>query len=83
VYRTIMWVTGMVLLVWVTGESSTYYGLPVQHARSHMLLDGDPGAAGRRRPVTLAARAIRKRDDGTRGGGNGFCGPCTRPLPVC
>jgi hypothetical protein len=32
--------------------------------------------------VTLAARAIRKRDDGTRGGRSGSCGRCTRPSPA-
>jgi putative copper resistance protein D len=70
-YRTVLWVAGMVLLLWVTaGPINAYQDyLFSVHMVGHMLLTMAiplllvPGA-----PVTLAARAIRKRDDGTRGG---------------
>ena len=70
-YRTIMWVAGWLLLVWVTGGVINVYQdyLFSMHMVGHMLLTMAiplllvPGA-----PITLAARAIRKRDDGTRGG---------------
>jgi len=71
VYRTIMWVAGWLLLVWVTGGVINVYQdyLFSMHMVGHMLLTMAiplllvPGA-----PITLAARAIHKRDDGTRGG---------------
>lgn len=71
VYRTIMWVLGWLLLVWVTGGVINVYQdyLFSMHMVGHMLLTMAiplllvPGA-----PITLAARAIEKRDDGTRGG---------------
>ncbi|MGI6878773.1 cytochrome c oxidase assembly protein [Microbacterium sp. gxy059] len=71
VYRTVLWVLGMLTLVWVTNGALNAYGhfLFSAHMLLHMLLTMAiplmlvPGA-----PVTLAARAIRKRDDGTRGG---------------
>jgi len=71
VYRTVLWLAGLVLLVWVTGGVVNVYQdyLFSMHMVGHMLLTMAiplllvPGA-----PVTLAARAIRKRDDGTRGG---------------
>ncbi|WP_456284307.1 cytochrome c oxidase assembly protein [Microbacterium sp. JZ101] len=71
VHRTVLWTIGMVLLVWVTCGPLTAYGdyLFSMHMLGHMLLSMAiplllvPGA-----PVTLAARAIRKREDGTRGG---------------
>ncbi|MEN2738753.1 cytochrome c oxidase assembly protein [Microbacterium sp. X-17] len=71
VYRTILWLGGMLLLLWVTcGPVNVYqeYLFSV-HMAGHMLLTMAiplllvPGA-----PITLALRAIRKRDDGTRGG---------------
>ena len=71
VYRTVLWVTGLLLLIWVTcGPINAYQDyLFSVHMIGHMMLTMAipvclvPGA-----PVTLAARAIRKRDDGTRGG---------------
>ncbi len=71
IYRTILWLCGLLLLLWVTcGPINVYqpYLFSV-HMMGHMLLTMAiplllvPGA-----PVTLALRAIRKRDDGTRGG---------------
>jgi putative copper resistance protein D len=71
IYRTILWVLGMALLFWVTcGPVNVYQDyLFSVHMVGHMLLTMAiplllvPGA-----PITLALRAIRKRDDGTRGG---------------
>jgi cytochrome c oxidase assembly factor CtaG/putative copper export protein len=71
VYRTVLWLAGMALLFWVTcGPVNAYQDyLFSVHMIGHMLLTMAiplllvPGA-----PVTLAARAIRKRDDGSRGG---------------
>ncbi len=71
VHRTIMWVLGMVLLVWVTGGVVNVYQdyLFSMHMVGHMLLTmAIPVLLVAGAPVTLAARAIRKREDGTRGG---------------
>jgi putative copper resistance protein D len=71
VYRTIMWVVGLALLVWVTGGVINVYQdyLFSIHMVGHMLLTmAIPVLLVAGAPVTLAARAIRKRDDGTRGG---------------
>ncbi|WP_298740907.1 cytochrome c oxidase assembly protein [uncultured Microbacterium sp.] len=71
VSRTIMWVAGMLLLVWVTGGVINVYQdyLFSMHMVGHMLLTmAIPVLLVAGAPVTLAARAIRKRDDGTRGG---------------
>lgn len=71
VYRTVLWLLGMLLLLWVTcGPINAYQDYLFSiHMVGHMLLTMAiplclvPGA-----PVTLAARAVRKREDGTRGG---------------
>jgi putative copper resistance protein D len=71
IHRTVSWIAGLLLLFWVTsGPINAYQDyLFSMHMVGHMLLSMAiplllvPGA-----PVTLAARAIRKRDDGTRGG---------------
>lgn len=71
IYRTVLWVCGLALLFWVTcGPVNAYQDyLFSAHMLGHMLLTMAiplllvPGA-----PITLALRAIRKRDDGTRGG---------------
>ncbi|WP_396641104.1 cytochrome c oxidase assembly protein [Microbacterium sp.] len=71
IYRTISWCAGILLLFWVVcGPVAAYENYLFSiHMVGHMLLTMAiplllvPGA-----PVTLAARAIRKRDDGTRGG---------------
>lgn len=71
VHRTIMWVAGMALLVWVTGGVINVYQdyLFSMHMVGHMLLTmAIPVLLVTGAPVTLAARAIRRREDGTRGG---------------
>ncbi|MCC2032708.1 cytochrome c oxidase assembly protein [Microbacterium allomyrinae] len=71
IYRTIMWIVGWMLLVWVTGGVINVYQdyLFSMHMVGHMLLTmAIPLLLVAGAPVTLAARAIRKRDDGTRGG---------------
>ncbi|WP_426625809.1 cytochrome c oxidase assembly protein [Leifsonia sp. McL0607] len=71
VYRTILWALGIVLLFYITNGGVNLYEkyLFSAHMSAHMVLTMAvplllvPGA-----PVTLAARAIRKRQDGSRGG---------------
>ncbi|MFF1572669.1 cytochrome c oxidase assembly protein [Leifsonia sp. NPDC058292] len=71
IHRTILWVAGLVLLFYITSGGINVYEkyLFSQHMLAHMVLTMMvplllvPGA-----PVTLAARAIRKRTDGSRGG---------------
>ncbi|MFT4220575.1 MAG: cytochrome c oxidase assembly protein [Microbacterium sp.] len=70
-YRTVLWLGGLALLVWVTcGAVNVYQDyLFSVHMMGHMLLTmAIPVMLVPGTPVTLAARAIRKRDDGTRGG---------------
>ena len=70
IYRTILWVSGLLILAYLTsGGLSVYVDyLFSAHMLMHMMLTMlvplllVPGA-----PVTLAARAIRKRQDGSRG----------------
>lgn len=69
-YRTVLWVLGMLILFYITSGGVNVYGkyLFSTHMLAHMALTMlvpvflVPGA-----PVTLAARAIRKRRDGSRG----------------
>ncbi|MEH3090093.1 MAG: cytochrome c oxidase assembly protein [Microbacterium arborescens] len=71
IYRTALWVFGLLLLLWVTcGPINAYQDyLFSLHMVGHMLLSmAIPLCLVAGAPVTLAARAIRKRDDGTRGG---------------
>lgn len=71
VHRTVMWLVGLALLVWVTGGVVNVYQdyLFSMHMVGHMLLTmAIPILLVVGSPVTLAARAIRKRTDGTRGG---------------
>ncbi|WP_248239533.1 cytochrome c oxidase assembly protein [Microbacterium kunmingense] len=70
-YRTVLWTLGIVLLFWVTsGPINAYQDyLFSVHMLGHMLLSmAIPALLVAGAPVTLAARAIHKRDDGTRGG---------------
>ena len=71
VYRAVLWVAGLLLLAFVTSGGVNVYEqyLFSAHMLGHMALTMAvpvllvPGA-----PVTLAARAIRPRKDGSRGG---------------
>ncbi|WP_405374382.1 MULTISPECIES: cytochrome c oxidase assembly protein [unclassified Microbacterium] len=70
-WRTALWTLGVVLLFWVTsGPVNAYQDyLFSMHMAGHMLLSmAIPMCLVFGAPVTLASRAIRKRDDGTRGG---------------
>ena len=71
IYRTIFWVLGMLMLVWVTGGPINAYQeyLFSVHMLGHMMLSmAIPLLLVSGAPITLALRAIHKRDDGTRGG---------------
>ncbi len=69
-YRTVFWVSGMVVLFWITNGGVNLYEhyLFSAHMLAHMVLAMMvpillvPGA-----PITLALRAIHKRSDGSRG----------------
>ena len=69
-YRTVLWVSGLLVLFWVTNGGVNLYErfLFSQHMLAHMTLGMVvplllvPGA-----PVTLALRTIAKRSDGSRG----------------
>lgn len=71
IHRTVFWVLGMLMLVWVTcGPINAYqeYLFSV-HMLGHMMLSmAIPLLLVSGAPITLALRAIHKRDDGTRGG---------------
>ncbi|MGO2746938.1 cytochrome c oxidase assembly protein [Microbacterium sp.] len=71
IQRTVFWMLGLLLLVWVTcGPINLYqeYLFSV-HMLGHMILSmAIPLLLVSGAPVTLALRSIRKRDDGTRGG---------------
>lgn len=70
VHRTVLWIAGMLLLLYITNGGVNVYEkyLFSAHMLAHMVLTMAvplllvPGA-----PVTLALRAIAKRDDGSRG----------------
>ena len=71
VYRTILWVAGLLLLAYVTSGGVNVYEqyLFSAHMLGHMVLTmGIPVLLVPGAPVTLAARAIRPRKDGSRGG---------------
>lgn len=71
VYRTVLWVAGMLLLAFVTNGGVNVYEqyLFSAHMLGHMVLTmGVPVLLVPGAPVTLAARAIRPRKDGSRGG---------------
>ena len=70
-YRTVLWCAGLVLLFWVTcGPINAYQDYLFSiHMVGHMLLSmAIPLLLVAGAPVTLLARAARRRDDGTRGG---------------
>jgi cytochrome c oxidase assembly factor CtaG/putative copper export protein len=70
IYRTVLWVLGMLTLFWITNGGINAYEkyLFSAHMLGHMILGMAvpvllvPGA-----PITLALRTIRKRSDGSRG----------------
>ncbi len=69
-YRTALWMSGMVVLLWTTNGSLNVYEqfLFSEHMLQHMLLTmAIPVLLVLGAPVTLALRTIRKRDDGSRG----------------
>ena len=69
-YRTVLWVTGLAGLAWVTSGPINVYEqyLFSIHMLGHMLLGmAIPVLLVLAAPVTLALRAVRKRDDGSRG----------------
>ncbi len=71
IHRTVFWMLGMLMLVWVTGGPINAYQeyLFSVHMLGHMMLSmAIPLLLVAGAPVTLALRAIHKRDDGTRGG---------------
>ena len=71
VHRTIFWILGLLMLVWVTGGAINAYQeyLFSVHMLGHMMLSmAIPLLLVAGAPVTLALRAIDKRTDGTRGG---------------
>ncbi|MFV0375222.1 cytochrome c oxidase assembly protein [Microbacterium sp.] len=71
IYRTVLWVAGLALLAWVTcGPMNAYQDYLFSiHMLGHMLLTmAIPMFLVVGAPVTLAARAIHRRTDGTRGG---------------
>lgn len=71
VYRTVLWVAGLLLLAYITNGGVNVYEqyLFSAHMGAHMVLTmGVPVLLVPGAPVTLAARAIRPRNDGSRGG---------------
>ncbi|WP_442911258.1 cytochrome c oxidase assembly protein [Leifsonia sp. 197AMF] len=71
IYRTVLWTLGIVLLFYITNGGVNVYEkyLFSAHMSAHMVLTmGVPLLLVPGAPITLAARAIRKRRDGSRGG---------------
>ena len=71
IQRTIFWMLGMLLLLWVTSGALNAYQeyLFSVHMLGHMLLSmAIPLLLVSGAPITLALRAVHKREDGTRGG---------------
>jgi putative copper resistance protein D len=71
IHRTIFWLSGLLLLAWVTSGPLNEYQeyLFSVHMAEHMILTmAIPLLLVSGAPITLALRAIHKRDDGTRGG---------------
>ncbi len=70
IQRTVLWIAGMLGLLWVTNGAVNIYEqyLFSAHMLGHMLLSmAIPVLLVLSAPLTLALRAIRKRDDGSRG----------------
>ncbi|WP_395638245.1 cytochrome c oxidase assembly protein [Pseudolysinimonas sp.] len=70
VHRSVLWVAGMLGILWVTNGALNVYEqyLFSAHMLGHMLLSmAIPVLLVLSAPITLALRTIRKRDDGSRG----------------
>jgi cytochrome c oxidase assembly factor CtaG/putative copper export protein len=70
IHRTVLWIAGMLGILWVTNGPLNVYEqyLFSAHMMGHMLLSmAIPVLLVLSAPITLAMRAIRKRDDGSRG----------------
>lgn len=70
IYRTVLWVVGMLVLFWATNGGVNLYSkfLFSSHMISHMTIGMIvPVFLVAGAPITLALRAIHKRDDGSRG----------------
>ena len=70
IFRTILWVAGLVVLVWATSGGVNLYSkfLFSSHMLAHMTIGMIvPVLLVAGAPITLALRAIHKRDDGSRG----------------
>jgi cytochrome c oxidase assembly factor CtaG/putative copper export protein len=70
IHRTVLWVVGMLGLLWITNGALNVYEqfLFSAHMMAHMLLSMTiPVLLVLSAPITLGMRAIRKRDDGSRG----------------
>lgn len=70
IYRTVLWVAGLLLLFYVTNGAPNVYEkfMFSQHMIAHMLLGmGVPILLAPAAPITLALRAIHMRTDGSRG----------------
>jgi cytochrome c oxidase assembly factor CtaG/putative copper export protein len=70
IHRTVLWIVGMFVLLYVTSGGVNVYEkyLFSAHMIAHMVLTmAVPVLLVPSAPITLALRAIRKRDDGTRG----------------
>ena len=71
IHRTVLWILGMLVLLYVTSGGVNVYEkyLFSAHMIAHMVLTmAIPVLLVPSAPITLALRAIRKRDDGSRGG---------------
>ena len=69
-YRSVLWVTGMLAILWVTNGPLNVYEMYLfsAHMLGHMLLSmAIPVLLVLSAPITLAMRAIHKRGDGSRG----------------
>ena len=69
-YRTVLWIAGLLLLLWVTNGPVNVYEryLFSVHMLGHMLLGmAIPVLLVLAAPITLALRTVHKRDDGSRG----------------
>jgi len=70
IHRTVLWLLGLAGLLWVTNGAPAVYEMYLfsAHMAGHMLLGMTiPILLVLAAPITLAMRAVRKREDGSRG----------------